>query len=217
MTLYDVHICLNLTVLLAAAAALLRSRLMPEYLYPFCLLLAIASCNELLSLYLVSAKRFNAVNGNGYILLEFLLLCVQYYYWAVLSRSKLLVCISAGILIWCTDNFIAGSITNNNSLSRICFAFLFVFLSIDMINRQIVFGKDSRYNSSTLMIVSGLLLFFACKAYVEVFNAFDLQFSTAFYANIWFTLSVVNAAVNILFTIAMLCIPRKQEFLWPSS
>lgn len=217
MALYYVHIFLNLTVLLAAAAALLRKRLMPVYLFPFCLLLLIASCNELLSLYLVTTKRFNAVNGNSYVLLEFLLLCLQFHYWAVLSRSKLVVCVSIGIIIWCTDNFVFSAITNNNSLSRISFAFLFVFFSIDMINRHIVFGKDSRYNISTLIIVIGLLMFFACKAYVEVFNAFNLGFSTAFYAHIWFTLSVVNAAVNIMYTIAMLCIPRKQEFLWPSS
>lgn len=217
MSLYHVHIVLNLSVLLAVAAALLRIRWMPAVLYPFCILLLIASCNELLSFYLVSAGRHNAVNGNIYILVEFLLLCLQFYYWNTLRRPGLWFIILMGVLLWSSDNFLFSHPGNNNSLARIGFAFLFVFLSIDMINRHIVFGKESRYNISTLIIVTGLLLFFACKAYVEVFNAFDLGFSTAFYAHIWFTLSVVNAAVNIMYTIAMLCIPRKQEFLWPSS
>ncbi|CAN5416102.1 hypothetical protein BH10BAC2_BH10BAC2_18100 [soil metagenome] len=215
MSLYQVHILLNLSVLLAAAAVIWRIRFIPAYLYPFCMLLWIAAFNELLSLYLIADGMHNAVNGNIYILIEFFLLSRQFFNWGSLTKSKYLVLIITGILTWVADNFLFSYISSNNSLSRIIFAFLFVFLSVDMINRHIVFGKERPYTASTLYITIGLLLFFACKAYVEVFNAFNLGFSTAFYANIWFTLSVVNAVANIVYTTAMLCIPRKQEFLLP--
>lgn len=213
---YTVHICLNLSVLLAAAAMIVRLRYIFRSLIPFCLLLILGSANELISLIRIHNGAYNTVNGNIFILAEFILLTRQFLHWNVFRKAQYFVCVIAGIIVWLLDNCCINNISANNSLSRIVFSFLYAFLCVTAINRHMVFDKGRLYRSPSFIITIGLLLFFACKSYVEVFNVLDLGFSSAFYAKIWFTLSVVNAVSNALFTIAMLCIPQKQKFLLQS-
>lgn len=217
MNLYSVYILLNLSVCIPAAIAFARFKYIPRTLIPFCVLLWFAMANELVSLVIIENGGSNAMNGNFFILAEFLFLGSQFYRWGVFNITKYKAGAVIGVALWVTDNFILHQLSANNSLCRIIFAFLYVFLSMDMVNRHMVLGKGRLYFMHTLLLVIGLLLFFACKSFVEVFNAFDMGLTVGFYAHIWFTLSVVNAATNILYAIALLCIQRKPEFSLLSS
>jgi len=216
MTGFDIHLLLNLSVLVTLVVLLVKIKHVPVSLYPFAALIALAAINEVLSIVLIYTHNSNSINGNVYILFEFVLWCVQFCKWGTLSPKRYSLIVALGLTLWVADNFFVSTITANNSLARIAYAFLFVFLAIDLLNRRIVFGREAPHSNTILTIIVGSLLFFGCKAYVEVFNAFDLGFSINFYANVWFSLSVINALTNILYAIALLCIPSKQEFLLQS-
>jgi hypothetical protein len=212
---FSVHVVLNLTILLAAFAVILRFKRIPLLFIPFAILMCIASFNELLSLLLILNGYENALNSNIYVLPEFLIFCFQFMLWGTLSRKGFSFIVILGLAVWVTDNIIVHNLQSNNSLFRITYSFALVLLGIDQAGQLIIFEKGRLTAQPVFLICTGIFIYFGFKTFTEVFNVFDIGLSNEFYYYLWFTLSVVNAFTNILFTVAIVCIPRKQEFILP--
>ncbi len=215
MRLFYVSLVSAGSVLLPLSASLARwGRLKEQYL-PVLLLFIAGLLNESLSIYHVYAHDSNALNSNIYVLVEHVLIC-----WLFILFSKSTAntwvrgMILAGILVWFCDNFILRHIESNNSMFRVFSSLCVSYLSIDVITHFIIYRKMGRSPSQELLFSVGFLLFHSYKTFVEAFHLFPASISgQGFFIILWSILSIINILSNILFTIAVLCLPRKKNYI----
>ncbi len=212
MNYFNIYVFLNYSIILAVVIGVIRFKSVLNTFYPFIFFIWLGLANESVSLLLIHTFKTNAVNSNIYVLVEYLLLLWQFYKWNINYFQKLVFASGIGVLVWITDNLLINTIDSNNSIFRIFYSFIIVFFSIDMLNRVIVNEKNSISKNAVFLVCTGFIIYYGFKALLEVFNAFNLGFSDMFYKNIWITLSVVNFIANMIYAIAILCIPKRQEF-----
>lgn len=209
---FALDILLNHSIIIAAFITVFRLKPIFQSYYPFIFFIWLGLVNETLSLLLIYKFRSNTANSNVYVLFEYCLILLQFYKWQGIKKAKLYVLISAGLLVWTGDNLILNSISTNNSIFRIFYSFIIVFLSIDQISKIIVNERGNLLKNAMFLICIAFLTYYGCKAFIEVFNAFHLGFSDTFNRNIFMILYFANLFSNIVYAIAILCIPTKQEF-----
>jgi len=212
MNTFAFDIFISFSIALPAALALVKFPCIEINYYPFVFLIWIGLFNEALSVILVYTIRNNTVNSNIYVLLEFILILYQFYRWDSISLHKFYAFLGIGIIVWFTDNTIINMLTEDNSLFRIFYSFIIVFLSINQMNKIIVYEKRSLLKNTIFLICIAFLAYYGFKAFTEVFMAFHLGFSDIFNRNVLIILYFVNLLSNILYAVAIVCIPTKQEF-----
>jgi hypothetical protein len=144
------------SVVIPCITALIKyNRLNREYL-PFILVLTAGLLNELFSLVAVHKGGSNSVNGNIYILVEFLLITLQLFIWKDKRRSLHLLFLVTGLLIWIADNLVFQPLSVPDSVFRIYASFVIVFLSIDVLNKIVVAGNITNAKNA---------FFLACTAF----------------------------------------------------
>lgn len=212
---FIISVVLNLSVAFPAIIGLTRFRFISSDYYPFIIVICLGLFSELLSIVMVYNTGSNAINSNIFVLLEYGLILFQFYKWNYNSFKKYYVFALLGFTVWCIDNFFINSIIENNSLFRVFYSFVIVFLSIDQLNKIIVNEKNVLFKNAMFAICIGFLFYYTCKAFVEVFNAVHLGLSYNFLWNLWIILYFVNVVSNVIYALAILCIPRKHEFTLP--
>jgi hypothetical protein len=210
---YVLNILLNHSISIAAIVAMIRFKSIAENFYPFIFFIWTGFINETLSLILIFTIHSNTVNSNVYVLIEYALILLQFYKWNGCLNRRYYFLSVAGLIIWITDNFIIHSITDNNSIFRIYYSFVIVLFSIDQINKLIIYERKSLLKNSTFLICTAFLIYYSCKAFVEVFNAFDLGLSNELERNIFMILYLANLLSNLIYPIAIVCIPTNREFI----
>ncbi len=206
---------LNLFLLVPAVVAIYRFRLIDKTFLPFLLLIWVGAVNEILSLVLIYTVKTNSANSNIYVLLEYILVMYQFYRWSDRSAKLYLFFILAGLLVWITDNLLLNSIFYRNALFRIFYSFIVIFFSIDQVNKLIVYERRSLFKNPVFLVCLTFLIYYSCKAFVEVFITFDLGLDEAFNEKVIMLMVFSNFFSNILYTIALVCIPPKLEFTLP--
>lgn len=92
---------------------------------------------------------------------------------------------------------------------------LIVLMSINMINRMLVDGKKKLIQNPLFLILIGFIVFFTYKALIEIFWVYGLNASRDFRLEVYRIMAYINLAVNIIYAIAVLWMPRKREFMLP--
>lgn len=210
------YIFFNMSIALAAAIGMIRFNSFGKNMWPFLLLIWIATCNEGLSLVLMYTIRDNTVNGNIYTLLEYWLILLQFFCWSRKKHTFFISCACIGLLIWITDNLVFHSLKQDNSLFRVFYSFTIVFFSLSRMNARIVDSVRPLIKDSQFLICSTFAFYFSCRAFMEVFNLFHFGFSRAFEVHLFMAMSSINFICNIIYTLVLLCIPMKQQYSWPS-
>lgn len=205
-------IILNHSIIIAAVIGIFRFKAVIRDYYPFLFIVWLALTNESLSLVMIYTIGNNTVNSNIYVLLEYGLILFQFYKWNGSNYRKYYLLAFLGLGIWMADNFILHSISRNNSLFRVFYSFIIVFLSIDKVNNILVFKTGPLLKDPTVIICAAFLFYYGCKAFVEAFNMFHLGLSDGLLKNLWIILYIVNFITNLLFALAILWIPTKQKF-----
>src|SRR5665213_733586 len=126
---------LNFSVAIPAVAGVIRFKHVIKRFYPFLFLVWLGLFNESLSLAMIYTTGGNAVNGNLYVFIEFMLILWQFYRWNTRRLAIYIVAIVLGSMVWITDNFILNSITQNNSLFRAFYSFVILLFCIDQISK----------------------------------------------------------------------------------
>ena len=116
------------------------------------------------------------------------------------------------IAVWGYDNLVRNSIITTNSLFRIVYSFVLIFLSIEQLNRLITTARKNILRNSIFVICTGIIIYFSYKATTEVFYFIRLKASTQFYINISTIMVFINCFVNLLFAWAVIWIPKKQKY-----
>jgi hypothetical protein len=217
MSLDYVSLLSAFSIVVPFIAAMIRIKVLGRKYRPVVILLTIGLFNEVFSSIVVKYYHNNALNGNLYVLIEYLLIIWQFNRFRVISRVFRTIIISVGIGIWLTDNFILHSITQNNSLFRMLASLCIVYLSMDKASQLLFFNGPVLFKNTDLLICLGFFAFFTIKTYVEIFNTFTIPVKLEFYEDLWTILAVFNFITNILLTLSIVCFRQKQEYIIHSS
>lgn len=215
MNNFFVQTVLNFSLVIPVLVSIGKYGRLDKVFNPFLWFIWLGMANEILSLLLIYTGNSNAVNGNFYILLEYGLILWQFYNWDYTADKIYFILAVVGAGAWVADNLVVHSINYRNSGFRIFESFTIVFLSINQINKMIVFERGKLYKNPIFLICITFLIYYSYKAFVESFIVFDLRLGDAFSHNVFLVLTIVNFISNILYTLSILCIPPKLEFTLP--
>jgi hypothetical protein len=212
---YWLRIVFNYSIVIAAIIAIFRFKsIMADY-YPFIFFIWLGLFNEILSLLLIYNYESNTVNSNLYVLVEYLLLLLQFYKWSDNGSKRYYWLAGIGIAVWIADNFIINTIFHNNSVFRVFYSFIIIFFSIDKVNNLLVFEYSNLLKHPVFITCIAFTFYYGFKAFVESFNMVHLGLNPVILKDLWIILYFVNGTANLLYAIAVLCIPKKIKFISP--
>jgi len=205
-------------MIIAGIIGLVRFKNIPVAYQPFVYFTWLAFANDMLSSILAQVWHSNAVNGNIYVLLEAGLFLWLFYNWGRLQEKTwhLPALAFALVCIWVADNFVLNKLTSINSLFRICYSFVLVFLGINQLNIMIVGERGNMLYNAKFLICTGICIFYSYKAFLEVFYLFQSDKNIPLLNNVFLILAFVNLFVTFIYALAALWIPTKQKFTQPS-
>lgn len=149
---------------------------------------------------------------NIYLLLEFILLQVQFYFWAKFLNTNFPLKSIIGIAIfWFIAVFFLENPYQKNIPFIIVYSFAMVVTSIKVMNKLIFLNKSLAKNYILLICVS-FIVTYTFAIIVEFFCMFHKVFSNSFIINVFYIKSILNALSNLTLAIAFLCIPKKQQY-----
>jgi len=212
---YFMSIILNHSIVLAAIIGAARFKYVIPAFYPFICIIWIGLINESLSLFMIHYQGANTFNSNLFVLLEYLAILFQFFKWNDQNSRKYYLLAGLGLAVWIADNLMINSPTQNNSLFRLFYSLVILFFSIDQVNKIINYERGSLLKNAMFIICFAFLFYYGFKAFIESFNAFHIGLRYIFLRNLWIILYFVNFISNLLYAVAILCMPTKQEFTMP--
>jgi len=215
MNNYWLRIVFNYSIIIAAIIAIFRFKTIMADYYPFIFFIWLGLFNEILSLLLIYNYQSNTVNSNIYVLMEYLVLLWQFYKWSDGSSKRYYWLAAFGITVWITDNFILNTISDNNSIFRVFYSFIIIFFSIDKVNNLLIFEYGNLLKHPMFITCITFIFYYGFKAFVESFNMVHLGLNPVILKDLWIILYFVNGTANLLYAIAVLCIPKKIKFISP--
>jgi hypothetical protein len=120
-------------------------------------------------------------------------------------------------LVWFIEVIIVTRFREFASYFIIVYSFTIVLCSINQLNKLIVTSEGNLLKNATFLICIGFILYFTYSAFVETFLKFDFYNLPLLRQRIYSIVVYVNAFVNLLYAYAILWIPKKQNFILPSS
>lgn len=208
---------LSYSIAIAAIIGLVRFKKIDRAYYPFIILLWVGLCNEIIGTICIKHFKTNAINSNIYVLAEAILITWFFRNFGLFRKGKNLFSLSLFFILtfWLFENFYLSDIRRFSSYFRISYSMLIVLMSINMINRMLVDGKKKLIQNPLFLILIGFIVFFTYKALIEIFWVYGLNASRDFRLEVYRIMAYINLAVNIIYAIAVLWMPRKREFMLP--
>jgi hypothetical protein len=205
----------SFSILLPAIIAGIKFRNIERSFYPFIFFIWIGVLNEIIS-YVISTKGGSTTfNNNLYILAEALLILWQFKEWDVFQNVKkgFITLFVILIIIWFFDHGSKESFTSINLNFRIFYSLMIVLISIHINNRLIFTFSGNLIKSPVFLVCNAFTIYFTYKILVEVFWIYGLNTTKSFRVDVYIILTWVNALTNILYSIAMVCIPKKPHYI----
>ncbi|MEO5942708.1 MAG: hypothetical protein ABIP30_03645 [Ferruginibacter sp.] len=212
---YYTTIAFSFSIFIAAIAGIIKSRKVDPSYYPFILCTIAASVNEIVSVILIKQIHNSSITNNIYVFIEAMLIIWQFKKWEVFDNREylyrfLLISIAA---LWLWEYRSISKLETIGSFFRITASFVIVICSVTIISRFLIEHNKSLITNPVFMICCGFIFFFTYKIFLEIFwvytNDADLSFSTYVYE----IMSYVNLISNLIYGIAIICIPTKPRFI----
>lgn len=214
---FKLSVILGSTMAFAAVLGAIRYKSILKSYRPFLFFIWLTILGDFVNDMCIKFLHSSQVSSNIYTLLEFSLIVWIFASWNKIYGNKRMyvILLSGGIAIWILDNLILYSLHNQNSIFRIAYSLILVYLSINQIN-QLLFTAQKKiiYNSQFIICVT-FLLYFTYKATFEIFFLVQAGWSNDFYIKLFSIFVFVNLLSNILYALAVICIPKKQRFILP--
>jgi hypothetical protein len=199
---------------IGALIGLVRFKQVSSTYFPFILLLWVGLLTEIITIFSIDLFKSNAVTSNIYVLVESLLILWFFKNLEPDRKNNLRFNILALLFLaaWITDNFFISRITRFSSYFRILYSFITVLMSIHMINRLILEERSGIIKNSIFLITIGFIVFFTYKTLIEIFWVYGLNASRDFRVEVYRIMIYINLAVNLIYALAVLWIPKKREY-----
>lgn len=208
---------LSLSVLFPFLSGLLRWRVISQRYYPLFILFGLALLVELVNRYAITSKNSGWIPVNNlYVLIESILIPLQFVVWGYMYRKLNAFYIIAGILVlgWMAEHLLLGDITRLHPYFRMFYSLLIVLLSINTINYLVIQEERNLVKHPVFIICTGFIIFFTYQlVYEGIYNIVsDLKSIDTGKLNTAF--SIINAVCNTLYGIAFLLVPARNIIDW---
>lgn len=208
---------LSLSVLFPFLSGLLRWRVISQRYYPLFILFGLALLVELVNRYAITSKNSGWIPVNNlYVLIESILIPLQFVVWGYMYRKLNTFYIIAGILVlgWMAEHLLLGDITRLHPYFRMFYSLLIVLLSINTINYLVIQEERNLVRHPVFIICTGFIIFFTYQlVYEGIYNIVsDLKSIDTGKLNTAF--SIINAVCNTLYGIAFLLVPARNIIDW---
>jgi len=213
---FDTIDLLSYSILFAALIGLVRFKQIDQAYWPFIILIWVGCANELVSTVVTRNGYSNAINTNFYYLIDAVLLLVFFRKNGLFNRhnNAFYGLLYSFVFIWTIELFVFKSINEFSSYFIGLSAFSLVIMSIHMINKLIgIQDGGATFRKSLFVICIGLILFYTYAVVIEIFWVYGLNSSKEFRLQVYRILAYINLAVNLMYAVALLWIPRKRESL----
>jgi len=202
------------SILLPFLVGLVRFRRLGWMYQPFLILLVLGALNEPASYLFIRNIHSNAIPNNLYALAEWILIAWQFHRWGFMrAQQKLFVGLVGFVsLVWVTEDLVLGQIATFPPYFQIFYCFITVLLSVNKINFMITYDDRRLYSNPIFLICIGFIIFFIYRIVYEWAYQTSVRGSTDTALFVIMLFGYVNALTNIIFAIALLCIPRRPRF-----
>ncbi|HEV7783332.1 MAG TPA: hypothetical protein VGO58_18780 [Chitinophagaceae bacterium] len=211
---YTLAVILSFSITIPAVTGWVRSQVIAPAYYPFIILLSCGLTNEIISYLLTRNGHSNAINSNIYALAEGILITLFFFYAGLFNKNRrvfygLLIYL---VLLWITDKLIVSDIFHFSPYYSLSSAFAYVLMSVSMINRLTLVEHQRLVRNSIFIICLCFIFFFTYALLVEIFWLYGLDASRQFRLKVYRIMAYINVGANLVYTFAILWIPRKQEY-----
>ncbi|HKO82715.1 MAG TPA: hypothetical protein VJU78_20050 [Chitinophagaceae bacterium] len=206
---------LSLSVLFPFLIGLLRWRVISQRYYPLFIVFCFALLVEIL--YAFTSKNMAWVPGNNlYILVESILIPLQFIVWGYMDKKRRAFYIIAGILIlgWIAEHLVIGHITGLYPYFRMFYSLLIVLLSINMLNYLVIHEEKNLVRHPVFIICTGFIIFFTYQLVYEGIYHIVSNLESIDTSKLNAAFSIINAVCNILYGIAFLLVPTRNTIDW---
>jgi hypothetical protein len=181
--------------------------------YPFLvLLLIIGAFSDLTSYITIKVYGQNTLNGNIYLLLEFVLFGFLFKRWPSYRSSRFhLLILSAGVLVWVGDNLIVHTLFSNNSMSRLVCYVLLVSICIDQLVSTLL-NRAGSVILSDILICLAFLFHYIYRAFIESFQLYTTHLEPSYFIRLWVIDNGLNILTNLMITVAFICHRHKPTY-----
>jgi hypothetical protein len=182
---------------------------------PFFILMLLAGFTELINPFVqVVLGMHNILVVIIYMLFEWLLIAWQFREWGLMRNRKKLysVLVVLPCLVWLAERVVFWDADYFMPYFQVLYCFLIVIFSVNTINFMITHDYRQLFRNPTFLICIAFIIYFV---YTILFNwAYQTSRSGKTDTTTFIIMlhGYVNALTNIIFAIALLCIPPPQKF-----
>jgi hypothetical protein len=186
---------------------------------PFLYIIAATISNEIVYKILAKFLIYSSITYNIYSILDCVLCLFLFYNWNAFTKKKLLILFFTFILIWIADTLIPPSkiLEKDNFYFRIAYSIVIVLFSINIANALIVQESNKIIkNPRFLICVAFIISFTYLILFILLPPVLPAQYQTFKYVlnslNIYNYISIIQ---YVLFTLAMIWLPKKKKYINP--
>ncbi len=218
-----VRFVLSLSIGFAVIIGIVRYRKIDPSYYPFLYIVTISFLMELLVhlFTLYGTQKMIIVSVHLYSFIEFYLFTWLFHNWGLFNRRKdiFLATIGVSFIVWALLSFFIHGFQELNYSFLILYSFVLIFFSVSSINKMVVHERGNILRNPKFLICLGIIIFYTFfimvnATYLSVFKQ-NLNISRIFRGNLHKINVYSNLLVNFLYAVAMIWIPRKQNFTIP--
>ncbi len=218
-----VHFVLSQSILIAFIIGIVRYRKIDPAYYPFLYYTFAAVMMELLAhvftLYNRPDLHLPALHIYSY--LEFCLFTWLFHNWGLFNRQRtvFISILLAFLIFWIISSFFIHGFHELNYYFLTGYSFALIFFSVSTFNKVVVHERGNIFRNPKFLICLGIIIFYTFFILVNVtsLSVFKQNVSKSFRANLQQINVYTNLLVNLLYAVATLWIPRKQNFTTPFS
>ena len=141
---YTVFIVIGFSISIAAIIGWIRVRKIDSAYFPFLYVLWIGLATEIISYIITHLGYSNSVLYNIYVLIEAILITLQFQRWQLFERVKFLfiALLISYVIFWSVECFFFDRISATASYFRLYYSVVIVLMSIDVLNATLM--RESR-------------------------------------------------------------------------
>lgn len=212
---YMVYVFMSVSIVIAAIIGGVRFSKIDPAFYPFIIYTWVASINELASYAISKSGHPTNINNNVYVLAEAIIITWQAYRWGLFNSYQWLykILMASYLIFWSAECYILKGPQNLFSFFRIYYAACLIILFINHSNRLLFTFTIPVYKNAGFLIATGFIFFYTFKILMETFWLLGVNGTDTYLFAVFTIIAWMNLLVNILFIIAVLCIPLRPNYI----
>ena len=216
-----VRFYLSLSIIFAVIIGIVRYRKINASYYPFIYNVFLVLLIEVIALILMKSGNPKAFTSmlNIFSLIDFALFTWLFHNWGLFNRRKdvFIAILVIFTIAWAALTPFLNGLTHPNFYFRILYSFALIFFSVNTFNKVVVHERGNIFRNPKFLICLGIIIFYTFFVMVCVTNVSVVRQSVTklFRAHLQEINVYSNLLVNLLYAVAILWIPRKQNFTTP--